>query len=468
MLARIETRSSVLVPVLVYGSPEAAANDAAKSDWLALAEVGTFGSLSVLSTVMGLILRNRLQAINALLSLLLCAYFLLIGGFWARLGLPWASALAMQPTMLLIAAMDFLVVQFTLEFILPPFKDRTPPRILRAMRVAVAIEFAVIPLVSYRVDFVLVSLMAIAVMASCTTVAWWLDRVQPGGGTRLLLAAWLANLFIVVGIVLELTAVIPAWLPPALGPVLYGVTIPSLFFVASAQRAHAFAQEAVRSSQLERSLAEARLLALRYQVNPHFLFNALNSAIALVQREPARATPFLYRLAKFLRGALRAPSALTVPLAEEVEHLTAYLEVEKVRFEQQLHVALELPAELGPCEVPELILQPLVENAIKHGMSQPADAHHLRFRAWRQGDRLELEVANTGRWKAGSSGFNPPGGTGINNLRERLRLLYQEHGALTFTEASGWVIARLSLPLTRASAEVASSDARPVSSQPAT
>ena len=446
VFARVESRTSMFLPVLVYGSTEAAANEAAKRDWLVLAVAGYFGSLFSLCVVLGFIMRSRLLQINAVISLLLCAYFLLVDGAWARLGLPFAAELAMHPTMLLIACMDFLVLLFMREFIPPQCKDRFPSRVLRAMLVAVVVEIAVVPFLSYRNDFRLVALMSVAVTGTCTTVAWWLQRIQPDGGTRLLLAAWATNLVVVAVIVLELTGVIPTWLPQAMAPVIYGVTITGLFLAASTQRAHDFMREQVRASQLEASLTEARLLALRYQVNPHFLFNALNSAITLVQHEPARVTPFLYRLANFLRGALRAEGILTVSLAEEVENVSAYLDVEKVRFEERLEVTLDFPAELGKCQVPELILQPLVENAIKHGMRQPAKVYRMRLRAWREGDRLQLEVANTGRLVTTAAPSERSGGIGLNNLRGRLQLLYQGRGNLTLAEANGWVVARLSLP----------------------
>ena len=449
VFARVESRSSMILPVLVYGSPEVQANEAAKRDWLVLAVVGFFGSLSCLSVVLGFIMRSRLQQINAAISLLLCAYFLLVGGSWARLGLPFASELTMQPTMLLITCMDFLVGLFMWRFIPPQFKRRLPSRILVAMMAAAAGAFLVVPLLSYRNDFFLVAAMAVAVMGICTAVAWWLYRLRPEGGTRLLLSAWLLNLGVVIVIILELSGAIPAWLPQTMAPVIYGVTISGLFLAASTQRAHEFLQERVRASQLERSLAEARLLALRYQVNPHFLFNALNSAIALAQSEPARVAPFLYQLAGFLRAASRVERILTVPLAEEVENLGAYLDVEKVRFEQRLEVTLDCPAELGRCQVPELVLQPLVENAIKHGMSQPAKTYRVCLRAWREGDRLQLEVANTGQLGGGAAPGQDTRGIGLNNLRERLHLLYQESAKLTLTEADGWVFARLSLPWSR-------------------
>jgi hypothetical protein len=454
VVARVESRSSMILPVLVYGSPEVQANAGAKRDWLALAVVGFFGSLFCLSVVLGFIMRSRLQQINAGISLLLCAYFLLIDGSWARLGLPLASELAMQPTMVLIACMNLLVGLFMWRFIPPEYRSRVPGRMLVGMLVVLAVTLALIPFLSYGNNFRLVALMSVAVMVSCATTAWWLHRVHPGGGTRLVLGAWLMNLGVVVVIILELTGAIPACLPQSMAPLIYGMTISGLFLAASTQRAHEFMREQVRASQLETSLAEARLLALRYQVNPHFLFNALNSAIGLAQHEPARVTPFLYRLASFLRAALRPERTLTVSLAEEVEKLSAYLEVEKVRFEQRLEVALDFPAELGRCQVPELILQPLVENAIKHGMRQPAKAYHVRLRGWREGEVLQLEVANTGRLGRSAAPGKAPGGTGLNNLRERLHLLYQDRGTLTLTESDGWVLARLCLPLTERLADV--------------
>lgn len=446
VLARVESRSSIILPVFVYGSPEAAANEAAKGDWLALAVTGFFGSLLFLSVVLGFILSSRLQQINAVIALLLCAYFLVIGGTWARLGLPFAAELAMQPTMLMVACMDFLVVIFMREFIPPQFKCRLPGRIMGAVLIAVALEILLIPFLSYRNNFSLVALMSVIVMCSCTAMAWWLSRVQPDGGTRLLLAAWLINLAVVVNIILELTGIIPAWLPQSMAPVIYGVTISGMFLAASTQRAHELVLGRARASELEKSLAEARLLSLRYQVNPHFLFNALNSAITLVQQEPARVAPFLLRLASFLRTALRSERVLTVPLTEELEKLSAYLEIEKVRFEERLEVTLNVPAGLGQCQVPELILQPLVENAVKHGMRQAAKVNRVRLGARREGDQLELEVANTGRLDAAMP-VDKNTGVGLNNLRERLQLLYHNRGRLTLTEADGWVFARLSLPV---------------------
>ena len=120
VFARVESRSSIILPVVVYGSLEAQANEAAKRDWVALAAAGFFASFACISVVLGFTLRSRLQQINALISLLLCAYFLLVDGSWARLGLPFASQLAMHATMILIACMHFLVGLFMWKFTAVP------------------------------------------------------------------------------------------------------------------------------------------------------------------------------------------------------------------------------------------------------------------------------------------------------------------------------------------------------------
>ena len=124
-------------------------------------------------------------------------------------------------------------------------------------------------------------------------------------------------------------------------------------------------------------------------------------------------------------------------------------------------MTLDFPDELGQCQVPELILQPLVENAIKHGMSQPAKTYRIRLRAWREGDRLQLEVANNGRLGASAAPGKDTGGIGLNNLRERLQLLYQDRGKLTLSEADGWVVARLSLPLAEHPPDADAASAQP-------
>jgi anti-sigma regulatory factor (Ser/Thr protein kinase) len=447
--ARVESRSAIIVPFLVYGSPEVQANEAARRDWLALAGVGFFGSLFCTSIFLGAILRNRLHLINALIALLLCGYYLLVDGSWGRLGLPFASELVMQPTMFLLVTMDCFVGLFMWEFIPSRLRGCFPSRFQLAIVLVALAGLLVVPFLPYRTNFRLVALISVAVMGSCSAVAWWLHRRHTGGGTRLLLLAWLTNLGVVFVIILELTGAIPAWLPQTAAPLLYGLTISGLYLAASTHRAHELMHEQVRTFQLEKSLAESRLLALRYQVNPHFLFNSLNSAIALVQHEPARVAPFLYRLADFLRAALRADRSLTVPLAEEMGNLSAYLEVEKVRFEQRLEVNLEVSSELDQCQVPELILQPLVENAIKHGMSQSTTALHIRIRAECEEEQLRLEVANTGRLIPDAAPGKVAGGVGLANLRERLRLLYQNRASLSLTQADGWVFARLSLPVTK-------------------
>ena len=446
ILLRVDSRTSMYFPLRVYGSLVAHTNEALRREGPGLMFVGFAASLFCLNLILGVILRSRLHLINALLVGLLTVYFLLYGGYWSWLGLPFGPELTLHPFLCILLGTLLTVGLFTREFIPRNLRSGFAGRMLAGSLAAVLTGLVIIPFVSFRAAFGIVAVMSMVMLWGSAAVAVWLYRADKKGGTGLVLAAWVIDAAITSNLVLQWLGVIPFWLPVAAGQMaFFGVTA-VLFLAASTQRVYGLMQEQVQSSRLERALAESRLRALRYQVNPHFLFNAINSAISLVQTEPSRAAPFLYRLAEFLRATSRDESNSTVPLSEELEKLTAYLEVERVRFEERLEVSLAIPAELEGCRVPELILQPLVENAIKHGGRQTLQRLRLRISARREGHLLWLEVANTGHLAA--AGPPPPdsGGIGLKNLRERLQIVYGARASLTLTEEKGWVLARLSLP----------------------
>jgi len=187
-----------------------------------------------------------------------------------------------------------------------------------------------------------------------------------------------------------------------------------------------FREGELRSSQLETQLTQAQLQALKMQLHPHFLFNTLHSISALVHRDPEAADKMIARLGDFLRLTLDASATQEVPLRRELEFLNCYLEIERVRFNDRLTTSLEVDPRVLDCRVPNLILQPLVENAIRHGVSQRAAPGHVRVRAERRGDALLLQVSDNG---AGLSTAAPArratkGGVGLSNTRARLQQLY--------------------------------------------
>src|ERR1041385_7040597 len=142
--------------------------------------------------------------------------------------------------------------------------------------------------------------------------------------------------------------------------------------------------------------SQAQLQALKMQLHPHFLFNALHAISALVHTNPDAADKMIARLGDFLRLTLDSSSAQEVPLRRELEFLNCYLEIERVRFNDRLTTSIEVDPLVLDCRVPNLILQPLVENAIRHGVSQRTAPGHVRVRAERSGDALRLEVSDNG------------------------------------------------------------------------
>jgi uncharacterized membrane protein len=184
------------------------------------------------------------------------------------------------------------------------------------------------------------------------------------------------------------------------------------------------ARQRTETARLNEELSRAQLDALRRQIEPHFIFNTLNSIAALVrdQRNDAAVT-MIVGLGEFLRRASEASHRPQVTLSEEVEYLQRYLDIQKVRFGERLQVSVDIPAELLQALVPDLLLQPLVENAIKHGIAKRVAGGVIRVSGARRGGNLCLSIYNDGPslsadWQAAQ------GGIGIGNLRTRLQILH--------------------------------------------
>jgi two-component system, LytTR family, sensor kinase len=204
-------------------------------------------------------------------------------------------------------------------------------------------------------------------------------------------------------------------------------------------------ERALRATALA---AEARLRMLQYQVNPHFLFNSLNAIRALIDENPVAAREMVTRLADFFRYSLESGKAGLVPLGEEVEAASNYLNIQKGRFEEGLDVSFDVAPEALAARVPGFLLQPLVENAVKYGLETSGPPLKVRVEARVDDEVLGIEVRNTGRWVEPSSRRGPNGtGTGLENLRERLRFAFAGGGRLDVREDGEWVLARVELPL---------------------
>ncbi|HJU65120.1 MAG TPA: histidine kinase [Gemmatimonadaceae bacterium] len=198
------------------------------------------------------------------------------------------------------------------------------------------------------------------------------------------------------------------------------------------------------AARLSAQLSEARLGALRMQLHPHFLFNSLNALSVLVrERNTAAASRMLELLGDVLRQVLRSDHPHEVPLADELSFLEQYLAIEQVRFSDRLRVSWSIEERARTALVPGFVLQPLVENAIKHGVAKRAEAGRIDISARVVGDRLELSVRDDG------VGMSPsqPEGVGLSNTRDRLRTLYGENATLAFnTPIDGGTEVVLTIP----------------------
>jgi two-component system, LytTR family, sensor kinase len=199
---------------------------------------------------------------------------------------------------------------------------------------------------------------------------------------------------------------------------------------------------------------QAQLKMLRYQLNPHFLFNTLNAISTLIlDRDNGTANRMLQGLSRFLRRSLDNDPMQRVTLRQELDALMQYLEVEKLRFDERLRIELEVAEDCREALLPSLLLQPLIENAIKHAVACRVDGGTLRIAARRAGRMLELEVADDGPG-SGEAGPTPPGnghGVGLANVRERLRVLYgdEQHFEAGNRQPQGFIV-RLALPFEQA------------------
>lgn len=203
-------------------------------------------------------------------------------------------------------------------------------------------------------------------------------------------------------------------------------------------------EEKIRAEKALALANKATLQMLRYQINPHFLFNSLNSIQGLMYRDVKKADLMLTELSEFLRFSLKYKTDLYIPLKDEFEILEKYLFIQKIRFDDQLSYEIVLPPELLTCKILCFLTQPLVENAVKHGMkSEPYTGMMIRIKAGIEQEQLAITITNSGRWIENDE----DGGTGIANVRERLENAYPGRYTLSFTEQEGNVRVTLLLPL---------------------
>jgi hypothetical protein len=318
------------------------------------------------------------------------------------------------------------------------------PRILIAQRVA---ETAgILSILSFVVlDFstairIFGIFQAVAYLVGSFSIVWQVRTFKMKGKTPLLFTWFSWGLFVIL-LNLQFTNFLPVLMPYGLLQQLFVPVILSGFFIAVAYYQLTIEAVMLELAQSQRAETSARLAALRYQINPHFLFNALTSIDALSRSEPSKIPELIRQLATFLRLRLLDSKNGLASLRQEIESLRAYLDIEHLRFGETLNARFQLAPESLDWMVPELVLQPLVENALKYGFDEDCNTDILIDSAVING-RLRIRVTNPGKLDAETnpeSGF----GIGIENIRSRLRLHFGDHARFHIVQEQDQVIATI-------------------------
>lgn len=201
--------------------------------------------------------------------------------------------------------------------------------------------------------------------------------------------------------------------------------------------------EEIRSLRLETANRNSQLANLRSQLNPHFMFNALNGIRALIDEDPVRAKQAITQLSAILRNAMATVKRSTVPLGEEIDMVKAYLALESMRFEERLRVSFDIDPTLEREPVPPMMLQTLVENAVRHGIAKRTEGGEVFISAQRGAGGLVLSVRNSGQFVPGQVEGT---GIGLRNTRERLERIYGEQAVLNIHNSNGMVVTELEIP----------------------
>ena len=225
-----------------------------------------------------------------------------------------------------------------------------------------------------------------------------------------------------------------------------GTFVPIVLVAHAVSYYRRFRERELRAAQLEGQLAKARLQTLKSQLQPHFLFNTLHSISSLMLTDVQAADRMMTRLGDLLRMSLEAASTQITTVSRELQFLNCYLEIEKVRFAERLNVTLDIAPEALDASVPHLLLQPLVDNAVKHGISKLSAGGEIRIIATVQDGELQLEIRDNGPG-FGKEGTLPASGLGLRITRERLESLYgQDQSVELLSLPGGGTVTRICIP----------------------
>jgi sensor histidine kinase YesM len=204
-----------------------------------------------------------------------------------------------------------------------------------------------------------------------------------------------------------------------------------------------FQERVIKETELKNLVTEAELRSLKFQINPHFIFNSLNSMSALTEIDPKKAKQMIIKLADFLRYTLANNDRQKNTLNEELKNIKLYLDIEKIRFEEKFEYIEELHEECGKTEIPSMILQPLFENAIKHAVYETLDTVRIKLTCIRQDDFLKITLCNNFEGESHKKGA----GVGLKNIKDRLKLIYQQDNLMEVKKENSKFTVNIFIPL---------------------
>ncbi len=441
---RIHSDAAVWLP-FVAGTETALWQHRFQRDAIDYIYFGLGLALSGLGVGLTLIYRRKVFLFAALLPLAFISYYCLLFGYYHHLPWAWPAWVGREGVLIADAAVVGYFLLFIRSFIATPAETWMAKLLLGiglllpglTVVLTLALPFKVASYLCHGAVVTVYLLVAIQMFSVA-----WRQRLVEG---VLLAGSCLVALMGKVFLVLQWTVVVPILIAP-----MEVLRLASIIIFVLPLLACVFAQRselllAVRLAAAQRATAVAEATQLRAQLNPHFLLNTLNSIDTLSHDDPGKIPALVHRLAFFLRRCLLPPATVHPTLGEELGAIRNYLEIEHVRYGDRLQVAFIVPAEVAALRLPEFLLQPLVENALKFGF-QGQTTLQVRLGADIVAKTLRIWVENQGRLALAEPARRYPG-LGVDNVRLRLNLIYGERASFDLREVDGWVRAEIQLPL---------------------
>lgn len=439
ILLRVASDTAIWLPVQVGGRPERETWELSRHAM----DFSVFGAclgIALMNILLGAITRSPLYFVASTLPLAHVAYQLVFLGYHQGLDLPrWASK---QGMLLLAGVLGVGLFSFTDRLLNPP-----EGRARRPTRLAIATGFGAAPaalLLPYWLGSQVANLLLALGGALCLAAAFGDIRRRFTAEGWLLAFGWSLPFASGIVLLLQLGGYAPAWFSPTavIRTILPGTFI--LFILAAVRSQRRLRETELDLESSRRRQEEARLEALRHQLNPHLAFNTLASIETLSREAPERIPALVNRLAAFLRHRMAPSGKPFHSLGEELEAAQAYLDIERTHLEERLVTETRVSEATLRMSVPEFTLQPLVENAVKHGLAE-SDRVSIRIEAEVAEGILRVRVANTGRIQTPRAPLRGEG-IGLENLRQRLALHLGGRARATLRQKDGWVVAEVELP----------------------